>query len=173
MANIFVVSDLHFSHPGSLEWLSYDGVSRQRPFASVEEADETMIQNWNAVVRPQDKAYILGDVAMRKKDLALLARLAGHLRLVRGNHDIFPTKCYLEYFDDIYGVRVFDDMILSHVPLHPESIKPIWLGNVHGHVHANVPPWHFGPRYLNVSVEMTGFRPLAIEEVRQWLKQQV
>jgi calcineurin-like phosphoesterase family protein len=38
---------------------------------------------------------------------------------------------------------------------------------VHGHVHNNVSALHFGPRYLNVSVEMTDYRPWSLDEVRE------
>lgn len=170
------MSDPHFGHA---ECLNFDvpdfdspwQTKKMRPFASVEEMDEFIVQETNKVVRPQDKLYILGDVAMKRKHIATVGRLNGHKRLVRGNHDIFPTKHYLPFFEDIYGVRVFDDMILSHIPLHPESVKRFWT-NVHGHVHCNVPPLHFGPKYLNISVEVTGYRPLSHEEVRQRIRTQ-
>ncbi len=108
---------------------------------------------------------------MKKSGLAFLARCNGHKRLVRGNHDIFDTKLYMEYFEEIYATRVFDDMILSHIPLHIQSIKSEWT-NVHGHTHNNTLPLHFGPKYFNVCVEYTDYGPLALEEVRQRIRQQ-
>ena len=131
--------------------------------------DDEMIARWNSVVRPRDKVYHVGDVAMRKHQLAILNRLNGRKRLVRGNHDIFPTKFYLPYFEDIYGVRVFEDMILSHFPLHPESVKERWH-NVHGHVHNNVPFDHFGPKYFNACVEYHNYTPIALEDIRARLR---
>jgi calcineurin-like phosphoesterase family protein len=94
-------------------------------------------------------------------------RLNGHKRLVRGNHDIFKTKDYLQAgFDEIYGVRSFDSMILSHIPLHPRSIKKGWT-NVHGHLHLNVEQFGWGPQYFNVSVEQINYTPISLEEVRK------
>jgi calcineurin-like phosphoesterase family protein len=52
---IFVISDTHFGQAKAIEYFG-------RPFASREEMDETMIERWNAVVRPQDIVYHLGDV---------------------------------------------------------------------------------------------------------------
>lgn len=153
------------------------GCPKMRDFPSVEEMDEFMVQEHNKVVKPADKFYCLGDVAMSKKHILTMLRCNGHKRLVRGNHDIFPLKYYVgddkhpAVFEEVYGTRVFEDMILSHIPIHPESLKDRWT-NVHGHVHSNVPALHFGVKYLNVSVEVTGFRPLAIEEVRQRIKDQ-
>lgn len=142
-----------------------------RPWTDPLEMDEFLVSEWNKVVRPKDKVYHLGDVAMRRKDIATVGRCNGHKRLVRGNHDDFPTKYYLPFFEEIYGVRVFEDMIFSHMPLEIQSIKRKWT-NVHGHVHNNVPDMHLGPKYLNVSVEVTGYRPLSFEEVRARIRAQ-
>lgn len=132
-----------------------------------------MVERWNAIVRPQDKVYHLGDVVINKKSLHHVSRLNGHKKLVRGNHDIFQDQMYRDVgFESIYGVRVLADMILSHIPLHPESITHRFNVNVHGHLHANevmlnnIPD----PRYLCVSVEHTNYAPLSIDEVRQRIK---
>ncbi len=169
MANdIWLISDTHFGHSGILNFFQPDGVSKLRPFSTVEEMDETMISNWNAVVKPFDRVYHLGDVVINRKALASLARLNGKKRLIRGNHDIFRTKDYMEYFDEIYGVRVLDDMILSHIPLARESITKRFGVNVHGHTHGNCIA---DPAYLSVCVEHTGFAPIHIDDVRHRISQ--
>lgn len=165
MADIFIASDTHFGQRSICHFLDVYG-QKMRPWDTAEEMDEALVENWNKVVKPSAKVYHLGDVSMKRDGIKLMGRLNGHKRLVRGNHDIFPTKYYLPFFEDIYGVRVFDDMVLSHFPIVLDSIKPKWTC-VHGHVHRNVLPGHLGPKYLNVSCEVTDFRPLAIEEVRQ------
>lgn len=171
MANIFLISDTHFGHAKILTFEKPDGTLMRPEFSCVEEMDEFMVQEWNKVVYPSDKVYHLGDVAMYKRDLPIMARLNGHKRLVRGNHDDHPMKLYTPYFDEIYGSRILHDLMLSHIPLHPESVKKnYWC--VHGHVHNNVPQGHFGPRFYNVSVEHTGYRPLALEDVRQRCRKQ-
>src|SRR5689334_79272 len=116
MTNTFVVSDTHFSHAGiltfkrpchSTHWFSKPvsdcpechglGAVMVRPFSCVEEMDNTMIQNWNKVVRPDDKVYHLGDVAMKRSGVEILDQLNGDKRLIRGNHDIaLKTKGYLK-----------------------------------------------------------------------------
>jgi calcineurin-like phosphoesterase family protein len=190
MANIFFGSDPHFGHANMMKFIVHaldcpkrlpglnEGATeascdcpKMRPFASVEEMDEFMVQEHNKIVRPPDKFYCLGDVAIGKNHIKTIGRLNGHKRLVRGNHDIFPDKYYTPFFESIYGSRVFEDMILTHIPIHPESLKQKWT-NVHGHVHNNVPALHFGVKYLNISVEVTDYRPLAIEEVRQRIRDQ-
>jgi calcineurin-like phosphoesterase family protein len=187
MSNRFVISDTHFGHTNSWEKFKLPNGDPLRPFTSTEEMDETMVERWNAVVRPQDTVYHLGDVVINKKSLHHVKRLNGKKRLVRGNHDIFKDADYREVgFDSLYGVRVFvDKFILSHIPLHPESVTERFKVNVHGHLHANevmrtrtnmVHGYMTGlvtepdPRYLCVSVENTDYRPLSFDEVEARIK---
>lgn len=153
---IFLISDTHFSHDNIRKYCG-------RPFTSVTQMDEFMVEAWNQTVRPQDHVYHLGDVAMRQQHLEIVKRLNGHKRLVRGNHDIFKTKLYLAAgFAEIHGVRVLDNLAMTHIPIHPESLGR-YFGNVHGHIHEKDSP--AGP-YLNVSVEKIGYRPISLEEAK-------
>ncbi len=174
MANIWIASDHHIDHHNMLEVpFTLQNGERMRPFTTVEEMKEYMIGRHNTVVRQHDHVYFLGDFAMHKRNVEWAKLFNGKKRLVRGNHDIFPTRTYLEAgFQEIYGVRVFEDIIFSHIPLHPESIKERWLGNVHGHVHNNVPHGHFGPKYYNVCVEMINYTPIALEDLRVLMRKQ-
>lgn len=165
MTTIYVIGDTHFGHAKLLTATQPDG-RPVRPFASVEEMDEHMVDRWNATVKPQDHVYHLGDVTLRRENLPIIGRLKGHKRLVRGNHDIYETKEYLKYFKEIHGVRVLAKMILSHIPIHPVSLKQRWYGNVHGHLHNSLPQFGIGPRYYNVSVEMIDYTPVSLEEVK-------
>ncbi len=164
MANIFVVSDTHFGHSNILNFRNADG-SKVREFETGEEMDDHMVERWNSVVRLQDHVYHLGDVAMRREHLPTVSRCNGHKRLVRGNHDIFKTKDYLKYFDEIYASRVLDGMIFTHIPIHPESLGRFSV-NVHGHVHGQ-PQGHYGLKYYNVSVEVMDYTPVSLEELKK------
>lgn len=166
--DIYFISDTHFGHDNCWKLFKQpDGVTPLRPFTSTQEMDEMMISNWNNVVKPQDHVYHLGDIVINKKFMPLLSRLMGHKRLVPGNHDMYP-ELHAPYFEKIYGVRVFDDMILSHIPLKETSITPRFGTNVHGHLHGNC---ENDPRYLCVSVEHINYTPIHIDEVRQRIKQ--
>ena len=145
MENIFIISDTHFGHANILTFSNADG-SPVRSFSCVEEMDQHMIDRWNSVVRPQDHVYHLGDVAMKRPYLDTIGKCNGHKRLVRGNHDIFRTKDYLKYFDEVYATRVLDGMIFTHIPIHPESMGRFGV-NVHGHVHG-MPARNLWPKIL-------------------------
>lgn len=143
--------------------------------------NEAMIENWNSVVGPKDLVYHLGDVVINRRYLNLvLPRLNGRKKLVRGNHDLFRLRDYTPHFEDILGVAVMSDCILSHIPLHPDSITQRFKVNVHGHTHARnvmMPnPKHSktqvpDPRYLCVCVEQINYTPISYDEVRNQIKE--
>ena len=174
MTTIWVISDNHFGHANILNFKRHDG-QPMRVFDDVHHMNEHMIKCWNEVVKAQDHVYNLGDVCVKREGgLDILARLNGHKRLVRGNHDIFKTKQYMQYFNEIYGVRILDNLIFSHIPLHPDSINQRWLACVHGHIHNNEANTSYtprlGPRYFNASVEVLAYTPISLEEIKAQIK---
>lgn len=171
----FLHSDPHFCHERFYTFTD-DAGRRIRPWAkNSADADEMMIEAWNTVV-PKNGAtvYCLGDVAIKAKGLQLLSRLNGRKILIRGNHDIFRLKQYTEHFADIRGTHKLDRLILSHYPIHPDSI-PHWChANVHGHTHSKVVRrrnWYGrripDARYINVCVEQVGLSPVSVEEIAE------
>ena len=165
MAESFVVADLHLGHEKACIFLDDQG-NKTRPWNSVAEMDEALIEGINAEVRPHDRLYILGDVAMRCKAMSALYRAHGKKVLVKGNHDTFELREYLKYFEDIRAAVVKGRFVLTHIPVHAGSLDR-WRGNVHGHLHSKrvlLPDGKPDPRYLCVSVEQTGFRPIPLDE---------
>lgn len=180
MANIFLISDTHFGHAGMTKFLRSDG-TKLRPWDTTEEMDEAMVANWNSVVGVKDKVYHLGDVVINRKALSTLGRLNGEKVLVKGNHDIFNLRDYTPYFKDIRGTHKLDDMLLSHIPIHPESLTR-YGGNIHGHLHSdcvmvsianNRSKNVIDTRYLCVSVEQINYTPIAFEEVKCIIKDRI
>lgn len=156
----WLIADPHFGHANIINFKRDDGTPL-RPFKSVEEMDDTIVNNWNAVVDPKDRVYVLGDVVMNRQCLHTLYRLQGRMVLVKGNHDIFSLKDYAPFFDDIRAYVVKKDkhgrkVILSHVPIHPDSVGR-WGINIHGHLHYQTVD---DPRYKCVSVEHTNYTPV-------------
>ncbi len=174
MANIYLVSDTHFGHAGMCKFLRNDG-TKVRPFDNVDEMDECMITNWNRMVRPKDKVYHLGDVAIKRKDLKTLKKLNGEKILIKGNHDIFKLKDYAEYFKDIRGTHRLDKYyILSHFPVHPECIND-YQWNFHGHIHYKrvlLENYEINPKYLNLCVEHWYYTPISLDTAIKSAKSQ-
>jgi len=180
MPSVFLVSDTHFGHSGVCKFTRNDGVTKLRPWDNPEEMDEEMVKRWNETVRPNDKVYHLGDVVINRKALKTLGRLNGDKVLIRGNHDIFRDDEYRQYFRELRAYHVMNGMILSHIPIHTESLGRFGT-NIHGHLHANrvmhLPTWRIDdtridPRYHCVCVEQTDFRPILFEDVIKRIKEE-
>jgi len=173
MPAVFLVSDTHFGHAGVCRFVRNDGVTKLRPWDDPAEMDEAMVERWNERVRPNDKVYHLGDVVLNRKALGIMRRLNGDKVLIRGNHDIFKDEDYTPYFRSLRGYHVMNGMILSHIPIHSESLGRFGV-NIHGHLHANrvMLPGFNGKitdivdvRYHCVCVEQTDFAPILFEDV--------
>ena len=170
MPSVFLVSDTHFGHAGVCRFMQNDGVTKLRPWDNPEEMDEEMVKRWNETVKPTDKVYHLGDVVINRKALSIMKRLNGDKVLIRGNHDIFRDDEYRQYFREIRAYHVMRGMILSHIPIHPESLGRFGT-NIHGHTHSNrvmAEVWgeyKIDVRYHCVCVEQTDFTPILFEDV--------
>jgi len=165
---VFLISDTHFGHTKMYEqpFLKEDG-TRLRPWSNAAEADQEMIRRWNAVVRPCDKVYHLGDVAMPRSGLQVLKQLNGDKILIAGNHDSKYMKELLLYFRAIRGYWKLNNFILSHVPVHPNSLRN-FEGNIHGHLHAYETLLEDGSvdtRYISACVEHTDYAPIEFNEL--------
>lgn len=179
MPAVFLVSDTHFGHLGVCKFTQADGVTKLRPYDTTEEMDEDMVRRWNERVGPRDKVYHLGDVVINRRALPTMARLNGDKVLIRGNHDIFRDEEYRTYFRELRAYHVMNGMILSHIPLHSDSMGRFGV-NIHGHLHDNRVRKARGvdartgeilysdkidPRYHCVCVEQTDFAPILLEDV--------
>jgi calcineurin-like phosphoesterase family protein len=179
MPSVFLVSDTHFGHAGVCKFTRDDGVTKLRPWTDPDEMDEHMVKVWNETVKPADKVYHLGDVVINRKALGIMRRLNGDKVLIRGNHDIFRDEEYREHFREIRAYHVMNGMILSHIPIHPESLARFGT-NIHGHLHSNrvmktsrfMRQQVIDPRYHCVCVEQTDFKPILFERVIDRIKEE-
>lgn len=137
---------------------------------------EDMIQWYNEMVDDQDRVYILGDVAFSPANMKRsVGRLKGRKVLVPGNHEPPKMRKYFDLFDDVRGYVVKKGFIMSHIPIHPDSLSR-WKLNIHGHTHANSImsyPEDFDinqdvypdSRYFCACVEQTNFRPILLDDI--------
>ena len=176
MSNIFLIGCTHFGHENMYKFLNKDGTRVRHQFADAKEGDEAMVERWNNTVSKGDKVYVLGDVAFHKTHLATVGRLNGSKILVKGNHDNLQLAEYAKYFRDVRAYhRLVDDLVLSHVPVHPQSLwsernNKYWI-NIHAHLHSgavmnsldnSLPDY----RYFSVCVERINYTPISLEQIK-------
>jgi calcineurin-like phosphoesterase family protein len=166
MSNIWFTSDTHFGHNAIIRFSN-------RPFSSVEDMDETLIQRWNERVKPNDLIWHLGDFAFHKTPTQLeelFNRLNGTKCLITGNHDHNDTRrlpwTIIKALTTIgfdkklpivlchYGMRVWDRS--HHGSLH-----------LYGHSHNTLPG---NNQSLDVGVDCWDYRPINIDEIRGRMK---
>lgn len=163
---LWFASDHHFGHTNIIKFAN-------RPFSSVEEMNETMIKNHNAVVQDDDHVWFLGDVAFNRDVFhAVMPRLKGKKRLILGNHDKLSMKDYMKYFEKIQGAYNYKTTVASytftHYPAFPIAFHPSGeFVNVYGHTHRACVQGD--PRYINICVEHTDYTPVDLD----WLDLQV
>lgn len=171
--NIFFVSDTHYGHQNMLKFKQADGTPL-RVFNDVEHMNETMVENHNSVVKPDDIVYHCGDVFFGE-GWKYLPRLNGRKRLILGNHDNAKSQYIQNNFQKILMWRMFPEfgIVVTHVPIHTGSFEMKSLVNVHGHTHRN---WVTttneqgetvnDKRYFNVCVENHNYTPIHLDELQ-------
>lgn len=152
---IFLTSDHHFFHANIIKYCS-------RPFKSVEEMNEVMIQRWNNVVGKDDLVIHLGDFALTngKNIQATRERLNGTILLLKGSHDssLRSHHGFIITKSPIY----LQNYIMTHEPLQKESI-PKGIINVHGHIHEKDSLYG-----INISVEKTNYEPIELQNLKKY-----
>lgn len=143
----YYISDLHLLHENVLRF-------DNRPFDSITQMQQTIVNNWNDKITNGDTVYILGDVSMRgkKEDLiALVATLKGRKVLVKGNHDDVSDYRYAQLFHEIVDYKEIHDsvdgqnydLVLCHYPIF--SWKKMRRGTIllYGHTHDSAEDQYF------------------------------
>jgi calcineurin-like phosphoesterase family protein len=172
VADIWVLSDWHWRHENIYKFTyQLDGVERRvrERFASAAEGDAYIEQAIRETVKDGDTLLFLGDMTLFRGNqcaadfIKLMVSLPGRHWLILGNHDHYPAKHYVEAgFKKVRASMQFDQVLFSHFPLHESSLGRVKV-NAHGHIHQNKSPE--GP-YRNCCVEVTDYRPVAFESIR-------
>ena len=158
----YAIADLHFNHKNIIEYCD-------RPFSTVEQMNDYMIEQWNNTVSISDTIYLLGDVGFgNANELSqLINQLNGNKILIMGNHDRRISKSHNKWlemgFDCVRKNPIqIKNYILSHEPqeiLH-DSINV----NIHAHIHNTTLNSKFNKdNHICVSVEVVDYKPRLFE----------
>ncbi len=178
----FFTSDTHF---GSEEILKREN----RPFNSMEEFENSIIDIWNSQAEKTDIIYVLGDFVNYNKNhkekwresLKLAKRINAKLILILGNNEQrIIDECCSGNFEEFKEICVnsgffdvkFDDFIefndkkfyLNHFP---RNFKQNYI-NLFGHTHRTTGLWK--PFGMNMGCDLNHFYLFSQEEIERLLK---
>lgn len=176
-------SDQHFGH---------DAIRRHcgRPFATVGDMNEALIQNHNAVVRDGDTVWHLGDFVWQGDPTLFLSRLRGRHILISGNHDrchplhskhtrelrryhaagfVEVVTEFVALFDGLgwchlnhFPLRKYAGADCRHLECRPERLASGCRWLLCGHVHEK---WRLANECINVGVDQWGMYPVSAEQL--------
>ena len=187
--NIYFTSDNHFFHKNIIS-------SCNRPFVDEFDMNEQMIKNWNAVVKPDNTVFCLGDFAWGgfNKWKQIREQLNGHIILIKGNHDQKNGPKNPEQEKELFDYVTYQMQLriegrpvyLNHYPflcyggVYREPQDQVWA--LHGHIHLgpnslkgkDVPRMQYlYPTQYDVGVDMNNYTPISWKEVKEKIEYQV
>lgn len=169
---IYFTSDTHYNHKNILKYCN-------RPFISIEEHDQALIDNWNSIVTDKDDVYHLGDFAFASEDyvISILKRLKGKIHFICGNHDKTVKKStkiksmfssYQEY-KEIKPIvnNKKQPIVLFHFPIESWHKKYYNSYHLHGHVHGSMMETERNSSNLrvDVGVDVWDYSPVSLDQI--------
>lgn len=177
---VFFTSDLHCYHKNIIKYCN-------RPFDSVEEMNQTIIDNWNRVVPEDGITFVLGDCVFggKEKWSKIFSQLNGIKYLIRGNHDgnftsrdIFTAEYDFKLINVMFDDKCPEQYIFAcHYPMisWPHMEKGSWM--VYGHIHTVNGETSFkdklSPSQYDVGVDNNNFTPVSFQQVKEMITKQM
>lgn len=181
---LYFTSDTHFGHKNIINLCN-------RPFSSVDEMDEKLIENINNKVQKHDTLYLLGDFSFNGVEAYRKRIECSDVRLIKGNHDHFKDCLdqftYIRDYEMIYlsgWVNVISELkghkyekgniVLSHYPFASWDREKRGSIHLYGHEHGNYEAFrkeHFPNKLcFDIGVDSNNYEPLSLLEVFDKIK---
>ena len=171
---VWFTSDLHFWHKNICKYCN-------RPFETMEEMNQALINNWNSVVKEDDTVFVLGDMGFCGYDKLepLMSQLNGNKYLIQGNHDSdkIVFRLYeaniIEGYYKMHEVTIIGDeecpdqqLTLCHFPMidWPNKERGAWM--VHGHQHQLPETPSCSVMHWDVGVDKNNLKPVSFEQLK-------
>jgi calcineurin-like phosphoesterase family protein len=161
MPEYFFTADEHYFHDKIRAYCA-------RPFASVEEMNDTLIANFNAVVSKQDVTIHAGDFAFgHTNDInKIIAQLNGNHIFLKGSHDRWmQNSAKFMWRGTVKGQFI----VACHYALRTWERAHYGSWQVYGHSHGNLPP--IGKQW-DVGVDNNDFKPVSFEQLQKIMEKQ-
>lgn len=145
--SIFFTSDEHYGHTNIIKYCN-------RPFTSIQEMDNILIQKHNEVVGKNDIVWHLGDFTLSPYPDEYSPKLNGKQFYIKGSHDKWLKQAH-----EMYEVRLStgQTVILCHYAMRiwPKQHYGTW--HLFGHSHGTL-KMQLG-KSMDVGVDTNNFYP--------------
>lgn len=170
---IYFTSDTHYGHKNIIKYSN-------RPYTSVEQMDNALVDNWNKVVQPDDTVYHLGDFGFysdTNKIVRIIQRLNGNKVFIFGNHDkimskpeiveLFQEMCHYKeiYVQDPTIEKGRQHIVLLHYGMRVWNKSHHGSWQLYGHSHGSLPELP-GYRAFDVGVDCWDYTPISYNQVK-------
>lgn len=157
-------ADTHWGHANIIKYC-------KRPFASVEEMDEKLLENINSKVKKNDTLYHLGDFA--KSDVAYFRNkiICDNIVLILGNHDRIPyTSSLFRAVKDMHVVKTTvdgepKDIVLCHYALKVWNKSHYAAWHLFGHSHGGLPDDETALAF-DAGVDCHNYSPINLADIK-------
>lgn len=132
--------------------------------------NETLIKNWNEIIKPSDEVYHLGDFSFSNPE-PFRKRLNGKINLICGSHDYYFKSKLSSIFDSVALMRILKqvtpNIILCHYAMRSWYASHRGSIMLYGHSHGKLPPYGLS---FDVGVDCWDYKPVSYETVMQKVK---
>jgi len=168
MSKLFFTADTHWNHTNVIKYCN-------RPFSSIEEMNNTLIENWNSVINPGDLVYHLGDFAFAKSTESVedyIRKLNGNIYLICGNHDrksVINASGFV-WIKDYAKIKIGNQkIILCHYAFRVWECKHYGSYHLYGHSHGTLPDIE-NEYSIDVGVDSWNFYPVSYDQIEERMK---
>lgn len=179
--NLFFTSDFHISHANIIK---FDG----RPFTGINEMNDTLIKNWNAVVGEDDIVFYLGDLSWAKNSYTkwFVDQLNGTIHYILGNHDMDYKIRRLNRFASIHEMgteievkdkdanRGYQHIQMSHYAIINWNKAHYGSWHLHGHSHQSLTKnpdmdWFYKRKVIDAGCNGWDYTPISYQQLKDYM----
>lgn len=167
---LYFTADTHFDHDNIIKYCN-------RPFKTIEEMNNKIVENFNSVVKFGDVLYIVGDFAFRNV-WEHFDKLNGYVKIIPGSHDKPITKDIRSgmsrkiVYERIVNIDVEIEgekktIVLCHYAMRSWSLSHYGSWHLYGHHHGKLEPYGLS---FDIGVDTNNFFPYSLDDVEKKMK---
>jgi calcineurin-like phosphoesterase family protein len=163
---IWFTADWHLNHQNILKYSN-------RPFSSIGEMNETLINNYNSVVKENDSIYFLGDFAFRNVS-EYAKRLKGTKYFIPGDHDKAMSGSrefhFLEHLYGFYPQGLMDEygnkrlIVLCHWAMRSWAKSHYGSYHLYAHHHGKLESYGLS---FDIGCDTNNYFPYSLDDVEK------